>query len=106
MAKGIIVDKCTPSLRGEVLGADTTGPAVARVGTLFDLNILCSSIHQDAEYQQQQGRRSTLTFVVAVILHRCFGDINAHIGERPRCPVVTVEEEPCGKYSEIRLKVV
>ena len=28
-----IVDKRTPSLRGEVLGADTTGPAVARVGT-------------------------------------------------------------------------
>ena len=28
------MDKCTPSLRGEVLGADTTGPAVARVGTL------------------------------------------------------------------------
>ena len=26
--------KCTPSLRGEVLGADTTGPAVARVGTI------------------------------------------------------------------------
>ena len=24
----------TPSLRGEVLGADTTGPAVARVGTM------------------------------------------------------------------------
>ena len=29
-----IVDKRTPSLRGEVLGADTTGPAVARVGTI------------------------------------------------------------------------
>ena len=27
------MDKRTPSLRGEVLGADTTGPAVARVGT-------------------------------------------------------------------------
>ena len=29
-----IVDKRTPSLRGEALGADTTGPAVARVGTI------------------------------------------------------------------------
>ena len=28
------MDKRTPSLRGEVLGADTTGPAVARVGTI------------------------------------------------------------------------
>ena len=28
------MDKHTPSLRGEVLGADTTGPAVARVGTI------------------------------------------------------------------------
>ena len=28
------MDKLTPSLRGEVLGADTTGPAVARVGTI------------------------------------------------------------------------
>ena len=28
-----IVVKRTPSLRGEVVGADTTGPAVARVGT-------------------------------------------------------------------------
>ena len=27
------VDRRTPSLRGEILGADTTGPAVARVGT-------------------------------------------------------------------------
>ena len=27
------MDKRTPSLRGEVVGADTTGPAVARVGT-------------------------------------------------------------------------
>ena len=27
-------NKHTPSLRGEVLGADTTGPAVARVGTI------------------------------------------------------------------------
>ena len=27
-----IVDKRTPRLRGGVLGADTTGPAVARVG--------------------------------------------------------------------------
>ena len=30
-----IVDKRTPSLRGEVLGADTTGSAVARVGTAY-----------------------------------------------------------------------
>ena len=28
------MDKRTPSLRGEVLGADTTEPAVARVGTI------------------------------------------------------------------------
>ena len=28
------MDKRTPSLRGEVLGADTTGPAVARFGTI------------------------------------------------------------------------
>ena len=28
------MNKRTPSLRGEVLGADTTGPAVARVGTI------------------------------------------------------------------------
>ena len=28
-----VVDKRTPTLPGEVLGADTTGPAVTRVGT-------------------------------------------------------------------------
>ena len=32
------MDKRTPSLRGEVLGADTTGPAVVRVGTI-QLNV-------------------------------------------------------------------
>ena len=37
-----IVDKRTPSLRGEVLGAGTTGPAVARVGAV-QLNWVSSS---------------------------------------------------------------
>ena len=36
------MDKRTPSLRGEVLGADTTGPAVARVGTI-QLNLVSSA---------------------------------------------------------------
>ena len=34
--------KCTPSLRGDVHGADTTGPAVARVGTI-QLNSVSSN---------------------------------------------------------------
>ena len=37
-----IVDKRTPSLRGEVLRGDTTGPAVSRVG-IIQLNWVSSA---------------------------------------------------------------
>ena len=36
------MDKRTPSLRGEVFGADTAGPAVARVGKI---QLICSWLH-------------------------------------------------------------
>ena len=41
IANYCIVDKRTPSLRGEILGADTTGPAVARVGTVRIIRACC-----------------------------------------------------------------
>ena len=45
------MDKRTPSLRGEVLGADTTGPELTRVGTIqlnWVSSVCCSKRYQYA----------------------------------------------------------
>ena len=58
-----IVDKRTPSLRGEVLGADTTGPAVARVGTLH-LNWVSSAYCPKRDTNLLFGGRKALFCVL------------------------------------------
>ena len=51
------MDKRTPSLRGKVLGADTTGPAVARVGTI-QLNLVSSVTVQNVTNLPFGGRKA------------------------------------------------
>ena len=50
-----IVDKRTPSLRGEVFGADTTGPAVARDGTAHMISATYGTVIQKPCYTGDYG---------------------------------------------------
>ena len=61
------MDKRTPSPRGEVLGADTTGPAVARVGT-FQLDWLSSAYYPKRD--QFAFRRPESTVLHAGVGHQ------------------------------------
>ena len=57
------MDKRTPSLRGDVLGADTTGPAVARVGTI-ELNWVGLLTAQNVTNLLFGGRKAVLCVLV------------------------------------------
>ena len=75
------MDKRTPSLRGEILEADTTGPAVARVGTI-QLNWVSSAYLPKRDQFAFRRPNSSVLLVIVGRQTKAMGDPTVAGGAR------------------------